>query len=491
MRFRINHILALLAVLGLGVQSCEKNTRVPMERPKDAVQVTLRVTAGEESALTRAISETDRTGSGYENYIDVNKLHILFFNKTNDVFMEEFKFEPENVKPVDNSEYPQVWELSGQILNPPIYGFKVVVLANWYKDIVLTPGTTTIEDLCKAEWAMCDGISFPLVPSSEVTIPMYGVKTIDDSFVFKKDLINNLGQIDMLRSVSKIIVRTDADVTQTLESVVLKKFNTGIACAPLGVYDNTRNLPYGNSVHLYNNNDDNTVVEDLVFSSSADKKVWTVYVPEYRNTDPETGARRRDCTSIDLKFTGIDKTYSLDFRDYSIDDNGKRFNIVRNHIYDYTINSLGAYDADITLVAQPWEVNSIDLDYKKTVGVSSPINWTDQNHNDISNNKVIAQTAGDLVCEFTISSPLGATWYAVFEEKSGDLDHFRFDDGSHDFANGSDHISGIVDGNKVTLRILQNHQTKGTAKLVIYARYGNVNFDTSLALGGPYQIIKD
>lgn len=488
MRLRINHILALLAALCIGVQSCEKNTRIPMERPKDAVQVTLRVTAGEESALTRAVSETDRAGSGYENYIDVNKLHILFFNKTTDVFMEEFK--PVKVTPVDDSEYPQVWELSGSITNPPIYGFKVVVLANWCKEISLTAGTT-IEELCRADWAMCDDKHYPLAFSETETIPMYGVKTIDDSFIFKKDLINNLGQIDMLRSVSKIIVRTDAGVTQTLESVVLKKFNAGIACAPLGMYDNTRNLPYGNSVHLFGNDDDNTVAENLAFSSSADKKVWTVYVPEYRNTDPQTGVRRGDCSSIEVRFAGIDKTYSLDFRDYSVDDNGKRFNIVRNHIYDYTIKSLGAYDADITLVARPWEVSSLDLDYTNTVGVASPINWIDQNHNDISDNKVIAQTAGDLVCEFTISSPVGATWYAVFEEKSGDLDHFRFDDGSHDFTNGSDHISGIVDGKKVTLRILQNHQTAGTAKLVIYARYGNVNFDTSLALGGPYQIIKD
>lgn len=490
MRFRINHILALFTLLCLGVQSCEKNTRIPMERSKDAVQVTLRVTAGEESALTRTVSETDRVGSGYENYIDVDKLHILFFNKATDVFMEEFK--PTAVTPVDDSEYPQVWELKGQILNPPVYGFKVVVLANWRGDIELTPGTTTIEELCKASWAMCDDIRFPMTPSKEVTIPMYGIKTLDDSFIFRKNIVNNIGQIDLLRSISKIIVRADASVTQTLESVVLKKFNTGIACAPLGMYVITYNLPYDSSVHLYNNNTDNTVVDDLIFSHSDDGKVWTVYVPEYRNANPETGLKREDCASIEVKFTGIDKRYSLDFRDYSVDDNGKRFNIVRNHIYDYTIKSISAYDADVTLVAQPWEVTSFDIDYTNTVGAreEGKIKWIDGNHREIGlDNKVIATTAGLLQCTFTISSPLGATWYAVFEEKSGDLNHFKF--GGGDFSKGTDHASGIVDGNEVKLTIMQNPETVGSAKLVIYARYGNVNFDTSVALGGPYLLIKD
>lgn len=489
MRFRLQHILAFIAVLGLGVQSCEKNTSTPMLHPNGAVQVTLRVTAGEESALTRAVSETEQSGVGYENFIDVDNLRILFFNKTNDVFMEEFK--PASVSPVDDSEYPQVWELKGPILNPPVYGFKIVVLANWCKEISLTAGTTTIEDLCRADWAMCDDKRYPLAFSETETIPMYGVKTIDDSFVFRDNLTNNLGQIDLLRSVSKIIVRTGDAVTQTLESVTLSKFNKGIACAPLGMYDNTYNLPYGNSVHLFGNDEDNTVVENLSFSHDASGKIWTVYVPEYRNVDPKTGYARGDCSSIEVKFAGIDKKYSLEFRDYSVDDNGRRFNIVRNHIYDYTINSIGAYDADITLEARPWEVTSFDVDYSKTVGVTGKIVWSDNNHYDITGDRVVAKNTGDLTCEFTISSPLGATWYAVFEEKSGDLNHFKFDDGSDNFANGTDHISGIVDGNKVTLSIMQNHLTVGTAKLVIYARYGNVNFDTTLALGGPYLLIKD
>ena len=482
------HILALLAAFIFAVQSCCDESRIIEKNFGEAMQVTLRITAGAESALTRAASES---GSGYENYIDVNSLHILFFDKKKNTFIEEFK--PTEVTSVDDSKYPQVWELSGPILNPPVSGFKVVVLANWRGTPSLKPDETTIERMCEADWAMCNDMNYPITLSDKMTIPMYGVKTIDDSFIFRPNLINSLGQIDLLRSVSKIIVRTDASLNHTLKSVTLRKYNIGIACAPLGMYDNTYNLPHTNSVHLFENKDDNEANEEsLPLTPSEDKKTWTAYVPEYRNNDdPSTEKKRDDCTSIDVKFAGIDKTYSLDFRDYSVDDNGKRFNIVRNHIYDFKINSIGAYDADVTLAAQPWEVTTFDIDYKKTVGVSQPISWSDKKHYEIKDNKVVASTAGNLTCEFTINSPSGATWYAVFEEKSGDLNHFKFDDGSHDFAHGTDSVSGIVDGNKVTLTIMQNQATVGSAKVVIYARYGNVNFDASQALGGPYVLIKD
>ena len=483
------HILALLAAFIFAVQSCCDESRIIEKHFDEAMHVTLRITAGEESALTRAVSESDQTGTGYENYIDVSSLHILFFDKNNNTFFEEFR--PEKFTPVDDTNYPQVWELSGSILNPPVNGFKVVVLANWCGTPALTSGETTIEDLCKATWAMCKDKTYPITLSDKETIPMYGVKTIDDSYVFRPNLTTDLGQIDLLRSVSKIIVRTGPSISQTLESVTLKKYNEGIACAPLGMYD-TYNLSYTSSVHLFGNNDDNEPVKDLHLTASPDEKTWIAYVPEYRNVDdPSTGTKRDDCTSIEVKFKGIDKIYSLDFRDYKVDDNGKRFNIVRNHIYDFKINSIGAYDADITLVAQPWEVTTFDLDYKNTVGVSQTINWTDNNHYEIKDNKVVASTAGNLTCKFTISSPLGADWYAVFEEKSGDLNHFKFDDGTHDFTRGTDSVSGIVDGNEVTLTIMQNQATVGSAKVVIYARYGNVNFDTSSALGGPYILIKD
>ncbi len=484
--------MLLAVLLCLSVQSCDLGRAEAVPSPDDAVRVTLRISAGEETSLTRSVVEESQPGESFENYIDVNNVHILFFDKSTNLFIEEFK--PESITPVDDSSYPQVWELNGPIENPLSGAFKVVVLANWPGEVSLSSGVTSIEDLCKADWSMCADIagSSGFWPSETSAIPMYGVKTVD-SFVLRKDIINNLGEIDLLRSVSKIVVSVDPDVTQTLESVTLVRSNKSLACAPLGMYGNTHNLPYGNSVHLYKEAGDNeTDAGRLAFRKSSDRDEWTAYVPEYRNVDPETGGTRSDCTSVEVRFRGIDKTYTLDFRDYSaVADDGKRFNIVRNHLYDFTIKSIGAYDASVTLIAQPWETSEFEIDYNKTVGVSKMIEWTDTNHVQIVDSKVVASTAGDLVCEFTIASPVGATWHAVFEERSGDINHFKFDGGTNVFADGTDYISGIVDGNLVKLTIMQNPETVGTAMVVIYASYGNVNFNTSLALGGPYMIIKD
>jgi hypothetical protein len=492
MEFFRKHILLTLAAFCLFLASCEKNSREPMPSA-EGYKVTFVVSAGENGTFTRALTEEDDSGSGYENYLDVSKLRILFFSKEN-VFMEEFT--PETVTPVDDSAYPQEWELSGPLKTAPITNFKVVVLANWRGDVTLEKGTTTIEDICEDAASMCESLDFPFVPSATNTIPMFGVKTISGDIEFRKNLITDLGTIDLLRSVAKVVVRKSADITDEIESLTLKNYNKGLACAPLGMYDNTRNLPYSNSVHLVGGSEDNdTDSKSLAFTEGDD--CWILYVPEYRNIDPASGLARSDKSSIEISFKNIDKTYTIDFRDYGT-STGNYFNIVRNHVYDFTVNSVGAYDLTLTLIAQPWEFEKFDVDYKKTVGTTTDgqIKWTDGNHiTPISDNRVLANNAGDLVCQFTIASPVGAQWYAVFEEKSGDLNHFRFGgkigDSEYDYEHGFDSVSGVVDGNPVTITIKQNAETVGSAKLVIYASYGNINFDTSTVLGGPYVISKD
>lgn len=512
------HILALLASFIFAFMSCSDESCIIRRETGEAVQVTFRIAAGGKSALTRAITEDEVPGSGYENYIDVNKdsLHIMFFS--NGEKDEESKFvevfTPESVIPVDDSEYPQLWELRGPIVDPPVKGFKIVVLANCsVNDLQLEPGVTTIRDLC-----INAGKSFPLsidgsgkkvtqLPQ-KVNIPMYGVKTIG-SLDLKPNLNNDLGTIDLLRSVAKIVVRAEDAVTSIaeLESVTLARFNRRIACAPLDMYDDTKNLNWDSDVHLYgdligNNgnvsNDTGSEAENLSFIPSEDKKVWTAYIPEYRNVDCQTNEdgkkkiERDDATFIVVKFKDVGKVYELYFHDYEcVEGQEEPFNIVRNHIYQYNITELeGVYDLNVTLVAKPWDVRTFEIDYSNTVGVADDgkIRWEDTNHTLLEGHKVVASNAGNLQCTFKISSPVGAEWHAVLELTSGDPDHFRFVDGT---GNKSGSLSGIVDGKPVTLTIAQSPEGVGTARLVIYARYGNVNFETSSVLGGPYILIKD
>ena len=491
---KILHIFALTALCCAALLSCGKIAPEQGGNP-DSVQVSLRISAGQ-SPLTKAITESDESGAGWENYIDVSKLHILLFG-ADSKFIQEFV--PSEVLPMDGSAYPAEWELRGPIDNPPAGEFKIVVFAN----ITGTPsgleaGTTTIEDVCMADWAMCTGYSFPYTPSADKPIPMYGVKTVSAQ-TWRSNLLTDLGQLDLLRAFTKVRVHMASGMKETLEYVKLKNYNTSLAAAPLGMYDNTANLSYDHSVHLYDhsvhlydnadgNSPASTALSPAVTSSGTQ---WEVYVPEYRNVDPNTGKARSDCSSIELKFNGISKVYTINFRDYSTTDDGTtRLNLVRNHIYDFEIASIGSYSLDLTLTAQPWETSSFANDYKKNVGVSDngQLKWTDSNHFDPgTSNVILAKSAGHLTCTFTISTPVGATWYAFFEEKTGDYNHFKFFDGTDEL----DSISGVVDGSEVTLEIHQAAETVGSAKLVIYAKYGNINFNADSVLGGPYILKKD
>ncbi len=493
-----------VAALVLSLAACSRGLDSDAGQPQPSLpQLSLHIAATfNDSAVTRAVSctgggaalptatraivETDEDGSGGENYIDVrNGLHILFFG-LDDRFM--FEFVPEEVLPVSGSLYPQEWTLRGPIASPPAAGFKVVVLANWPSaPSGLEEGVTTIDDICRADWSMYR-YSAPFTPSETTPIPMYGIRTYSVPLFFSAGVAAYLGRIDLLRSISKVIVRGGAMLEESISSVSLVRYNRYGAAAPLDMLDDTKNWSHDHSTHLYNNSEDNDSPDDgsLPFAADDSGTEWTIYVPEYRNMDTY-GYARTDCAAIAVKFGGIDRTYTINFRDYSVADTGLRFNLLRNHVYRYTIDSVNGHELSLNLVAQPWSVSEFDYDYTKSVGISSKIVWTDDNHV-LSGKRVIARTAGDLVCSFTIATPLGAKWYAVFEEKSGDLDHFKF---RHADGTLADYAEGIVDGAPVTLSIAQAPGTVGTAKVVIYASYGNVNLAATDALGGPYILVKD
>ena len=334
---RTLHILVLAMLCSTLLLSCGKLIYEEGGSCEESVMhVSLRVSAGDGSAISRALTETEVPGAGYENFIDVNKLHILFFD-TNDKFLQSF--EPDEIKPTDNSEYPQTWELRGSIQNPPKTGFKIVALSNWPSDPAgLEAGVTTIEDVCKADWAMGD-YKAPFTPSKSGPIPMYGVKTHQNRINFNADVETYLGEIFMLRAFAKITVCLSEDSSISLNSVTLSGYNKRFASAPLGMYDNTvnRNLSEA-TLHLAENSSDNDPVgAALGFIPSTDKKSWTIYVPEYLNAGP-SGTARSDCSYIELKAQDSDVTYRIDFRDYSVwSDDGQRFNIARNFEYYYEV----------------------------------------------------------------------------------------------------------------------------------------------------------
>ena len=331
------HILLLATLSCMSLLSCGKLIYEEGDDCDESVMhVSLRVSAcAGGSAASRALTEDEVPGTGYENFIDVNKLHILFFDKDG-IFLQSF--EPEKVLPTDNSEYPDTWELSGTIQNPPKTGFKIVALANWPSDPKgLKVGETTIENVCKADWAMGD-YTAPFTPSKNSPIPMYGVKTHKNKISFNSDVETYLGEIYLLRAFAKITVCLSDDSSASLSSVTLSNYNKRFACAPLEMYDYTTNSSLSEAtVHLAGGSSYNDPARStLGFAPSADKKSWTIYVPEYLNADP-SGTACSDRSHIELKVKDSGVTDQIDFRDYDGQPETHFFNIVRNFEYHYTV----------------------------------------------------------------------------------------------------------------------------------------------------------
>ncbi len=496
-------VLAALALCCLCLLSCRKTSTFEPEPEGEAAIVTLRITAGETPATTRADSETDDAGASFENYIDISSTHILFF--IDDKFSEEFI--PEAVEPVGSATYPTEWTLRGPILNPPAAGFKVVVLANCTLP-ALTAGVSTIEDLCKSAvyTAYTAGATQAFEPSALTPIPMYGIQTYASALTFRPRVATDLGQIDLLRAMSKVIIRNTSG--KPLSSATLKGYNLQGTVAPLSLYTRTSDWTHANTydqlakclaVHLPSEATANETsssarsVSLIETSKTATEEVWTGYFPEYLNANAD-GDGLSDRSLINLAFVGITKTYSVDFRYYatpSSADDGKRFDLKRNHIYEFDITKVDAYSLSMTVIAKPWDVqnHSYSFDDNVTVKDTGKQTWhwaadgseiTKDTGND---HKMTFPGLGDIKLTFTIDTPVGAEWIAVFEQKSGDLNHFYFE------TTGTDRATGIVDGNQTEL-IIKQRDSNGSARVVIYVHYGNISFKASSVLGGEYTLEK-
>ena len=499
-------VLLTLALGFVCLPGCRKaSTLEPAPDAQEATVVTLRITAGEAPA-TRVDSESADAGESFENYIDIAQTHILFF--IDDKFSEEFI--PETIAPVGSAKYPVEWSLSGPIENVPEGAFKVVILANCTLP-TLTAGSSTIEDLCKAAVysAYSEGAASAFQPSASNVIPMYGVRSYDLGLKFRRDIETDLGQIYLLRAMAKVIIRNTSG--KALTSAAVNGVNYSGAAAPLGLYSNTSEWEHANTydkladclaVHLPGEstlNETSSTTRSVALietQKSATEEVWTGYFPEYLNVkNGSEDEKRPDCSYITLAFEGISQTYNVDFRYYSTptaEDDNTRFDIKRNHIYEFNVTSVDSYRMNLILEVQPWTVKEFSYSYSDNVTAkdSGAQKWTWASDgstvpvNSDNKNKMTFSSAGSINVTFTIDTPLGADWVAVFEQKSGDLNHFSFSE------TGTDRISGVVKGEPVTLTIDQNPETNGMATLVIYAYYGNVSFKASTVLGGEYVLEK-
>lgn len=295
-------------------------------------------------------------GDSYENYIDIDRgrYRIYFFDKQ-DKLIEEFR--PAGFSTVDGSDYRK-YELFG-ITPKALAGqspFKVIVLANWPAYPAVSPGQTTIDDICNSDFSRFNCLTdFGLSPEANRLIPMYGIRRYEN-VVFKKGERTVLSEpITMLRAMAKVEVMLNAGNDISITDVTLHRHNALGYCAPQGVYsqdDYGQGLDWTNDylhrLHLVGgNNDADATGRQLPFrcvGQDSGKKKWIAYIPEYRNVTSD-GTAAEDEAYIDLHLniqTADEPPFRIYFAKYGPDgatntDNVTRMDIERNNIYRFTV----------------------------------------------------------------------------------------------------------------------------------------------------------
>ena len=356
------HIIRWLpAMLGLLFQaSCQEDGPMPAP-PVDGQQLNLVL-----RVPYNAPAEGYEEGNMYENYINMSSdgYRIYFFDANNNTFIA--RFEAADVVPVEGTDYVD-YTLLGKVPDELVShsDFKIVILANWpeYKDDALTTETTTIENICNADWAQFDCLTdFNLGPDN--LIPFYGVHTYKD-VTFKPGVATLLDEpITLLRAMAKVEVileNYEVNTEVSFSGVSICRYNQKGYCAPANVFSEkdygqgtnweTDYLP---SLHLVGNvNDADAEGRTKPFLKVAErneathqKELWIAYLPEYDN-------QKDDYSYMEVKLSHQmekDKAYQIYFAEYDqgtvLPDN--RYDIARNNLYRFTVTlKNGAIKAEV------------------------------------------------------------------------------------------------------------------------------------------------
>lgn len=204
--------------------------------------------------------------------------------------------------------------------------------------------------------------SFEKSGQSFDAIPMWGVQTVDFSEMKKGERFEVKDPVWLLRAMAKveILVSDDPDnIITGLNGASLPGVNASGYLLPTGwaTTRQTKDLTYAASYRPYTS----TIATPLIANpQDADKKKIVFYLPECENPNGDSELR------IAVKYSTDDKTDNTGYLRFIKYDNGKPvedgtpYNIVRNHLYRYTItgiNTVEDINLSINYVVCPFDGN--------------------------------------------------------------------------------------------------------------------------------------
>ncbi|WP_295345231.1 hypothetical protein [uncultured Prevotella sp.] len=333
----VSLMFCLLSTMSCGFDDGYDNE----DQNDDAVRVAFRMSYA--NGNTRAANEgwddydPKDDGTAYENAINTEQLQIKVCDENGTIIGDV-----ENVIAINNGtdtnpEYSitGTWENAADKLSK---AKKIMVFANCGTSIV-TPGN--IQNLAFARSATTQ------------YIPMWGVTTLTNELVVGKS--NNLGTIDMLRSLAKVKVKLADGMKSrkySLGAMQLNNYNTSGYTLPLtyNTVASTAAIRFGNSLHA-----NSSWAQSITMTNNDDESIM-LYIPEYDNINAATD--RKATISLQLMRDGEEEgNYTLHFCNYTPEgapDAASTYNIQRNHYYEYTV---GRTDDQVKIVLNVKEWN--------------------------------------------------------------------------------------------------------------------------------------
>lgn len=338
----VSLMFCLLSTMSCGFDDGYDNE----DQNDDAVRVAFRMSYA--NGNTRAANEgwddydPKDDGTAYENAINTEQLQIKVCDENGTIIGDV-----ENVIAINNGtdtnpdySITGTWENAADKLSK---AKKIMVFANCGTSIV-TPDN--IQNLAFARSATTQ------------YIPMWGVTTLTNELVVGKS--NNLGTIDMLRSLAKVKVKLADGMkarNYSLGAIQLNNYNTSGYTLPLtyNTVASTAAIRFGNSLHA-----NSSWAQSITMTNNDDESIM-LYIPEYDNINAATD--RKATISLQLMRDGEEEgNYTLHFCNYTPEgapDAASTYNIQRNHYYEYTVG-LTDDQVKIVLNVKEWNLRQHD-----------------------------------------------------------------------------------------------------------------------------------
>ena len=196
---------------------------------------------------------------------------------------------------------------------------------------------------------------------SQSGLPMWGVTS--GSWTFNKGEQTDIGNIALLRAMSKIKVALDDDMVgdgYCITGATLRGFsdNRGyIHPTGYGTVDKTEDLTVGDSTfHAYTSAD---TQDSLYFYTAADGSYAYIYVPEYETPDADAAwihlylRRNEESDGTSAAVDGLEK---IELKVYSGGQaTSEVLDLVRNHIYEFDCSRTVKDTVFVTTTVSDWE----------------------------------------------------------------------------------------------------------------------------------------